>query len=215
MYPAIAETRSGTATEQTSINDDKTLVLKTIDGDETAFETLVRRYKRMVVALIRRLTLNTEDAEDLTQQAFMKAFINLSTFRFSCSFSSWLVSIAINEARMWSRKHRRWREVQMMSAATQHQLPVPHDVPDHRQDVESHYLQRERMEFLWKELDRLPPATRAAFDLCDLKQLPTVDAAICLGVTVSALKSRRSRGRARLRRRLEPHLSGCCVAQKA
>lgn len=215
MYPAIAENCSGTGTEQTSMKDDKTLVLKTIDGDNTAFETLVRRHKRMVVALIRRMTLSTEDAEDLTQQAFMKAFINLSKFRFSCSFSSWLVSIAINEARMWSRKHRRWREVPMISAGAQHQPPVPLDVPDHRQDLESHYLQRERMELLWKELDSLPSATRAAFDLCDLEQRPTVDAAICLGVSVSALKSRRSRGRARLRRRLEPRLSGCCVAQKA
>lgn len=193
--------------------EDKTLVLRSIGGDNTAFETLVGRYKRMVVALIRRITLSSEDAEDLAQQAFMKAFINLANFRFHCSFSSWLVSIAINEARMWSRKRRRSREVPMISTGTG--TPVPLDVPDHRQDPESRYLEREWRALLWEELDGLPPLTRAAIEICDLGQISTRDTALRLGVSVPAVKSRRSRGRATLRRRLAPRLSGVCLVQKA
>ena len=214
MGLSIAEIHSNCASEKTPMNDDHALVLKTIDGDNAAFEALVGRYKRMVVALIRRITLSSEDVEDLAQQAFMKAFINLANFRFHCSFSSWLVSIAINEARMWSRKCRRSREVPMVSAGTGSRTPVPLDVPDYRQDPESKYLERERRTLLRDELDWLPPITRAAIEICDLEEVSTRDTAVRLGLSVAAVKSRRSRGRATLRRRLEPHL-GFSLAQKA
>ena len=103
----------------------------------------------------------------------------------------------------------------MVSTGAQSNVPVPLDLPDHRQNPESNYLQRERQELLWREMDCLPPDTRVCFEVCDMEQLSTVDAATCLGITVASLKSRRSRGRVTLRRRLEPRLSGCCAAQKA
>ena len=110
MNPVLAESYAATDTAA-----DDALVLRCLDGDSAAFETLVCRYRRVVMRLTRRITGNLEDAEDVAQQAFMKALINLSRFRFRSSFSTWLVSIAMNEARMWTRKRRRSREVPMAS----------------------------------------------------------------------------------------------------
>lgn len=207
MPAAIAESQRDCGREMKPLSDDHALVLRTISGDNTAFETLVRRYEGMVAGLTRRMTFSAEDAEDLTQQAFMKAFSNLSKFQFRCSFSSWLVSIAINETRMWGRKRRRRREEPMIAVSAESDQPVALDFPDHGPDPESSCLERERQEILSKELKYLPSVIRVAFESCDLEQLPTLDAAICLGISVSALKSRRSRGRAMLRRRLKPRLA--------
>jgi RNA polymerase sigma-70 factor (ECF subfamily) len=207
MPAAIAGNQPHSGGEAKPVSDDHALVLRTIHGDTTAFDALVRRYQRLVVALTRRMTFSPEDAEDLTQQAFLKAFSNLSRFQFRCSFSIWLVSIAINETRMWSRKRRRSRELPMIAAGAESDSPVPFDFPDHGPDPESSYLARERQELLSKELQCLPSFMRVAFESCDLEQLPTLDAATCLGISVSALKSRRSRGRALLRRRLKPRLA--------
>lgn len=188
--------------------EDNALVLRSIAGDHAAFGMLVHRYKRMVIGLIRRVTVGTEDVEDLAQQAFMKAFVNISKFGFRCSFSSWLVTIAINEARMWGRKHRRLREVPMTAMDPDGNPTVPFDFPDHRQNPEKDYTERERRRLLAKELNSLASSKRAALQICDLEQRSTFEAALCLGISVSALKSRRSRGRAELRRRLEMRLSG-------
>lgn len=195
--------------QQTRTRDDNALVLRSIAGDNDAFETLVHRYRRMVIGLIRRVTVGTEDVEDLAQQAFMKAFINISKFQFRCSFSSWLVTIAINEARMWGRKHRRLREIPMTATDPDGNPTVPFDFADHRQNPEDDYAEQERRRLLRKELNAMASVTRAAIQICDLEQLSTVETAVCLGISVSALKSRRSRGRAELRRRLQVRLAGC------
>src|SRR6185312_16454909 len=196
------------------VRDDHELVLRTIRGDNTAFDTLVRRYERMVVRITCRMTLNPEDAEDLTQRAFIKAFSNLSKFQFRCSFSTWLVCIAINEMRMWGRKRHRSRELPMNAMAAEREQLVPLDFPDPGPDPEKSCLERERRELVWKELNCLPPIMRVAFDSCDLDQLSTRDVAVCLGISVSAVKSRRSRGLALLRRRLQPCLAGHHAAQE-
>jgi RNA polymerase sigma-70 factor (ECF subfamily) len=188
--------------------DDNALVLRSIAGDNAAFETLVHRYRRMVIGLIRRVTVATDDVEDLAQQAFMKAFINISKFQFRCSFSSWLVTIAINEARMWGRKHRRLREVPMTATDSDGNPTTTFDPADYRQNPENDYAGQERRCLLRKELNGLASVTRAAIQICDLEQLSTLETAVCLGISVSALKSRRSRGRAELRRRLKVRLAG-------
>lgn len=188
------------------ISDDS-LVLRSLEGDSAAFETLVCRYRQLVIRQTRRITGTVEDAEDMAQQAFMKPLINLPTFRFQCSFSTWLVSIAINEARMWTRRHRRSREVPMADTVSEDGSPVIHDCADGHPDPETLCVQKESHELLWSELERLSPTTRAAIEGCDLQQLSMTETALMLGLTVAAVKSRRSRGPAALRRRLESHLS--------
>lgn len=205
MDPVLAENyASDTA-------PDNALVLRCLEGDSAAFETLVRRYRRVVMRLTRRITGNIEDAEDVAQQAFMKALINLSRFRFRSSFSTWLVSIAINEARMWTRKRRRSREVPMAGTVGDNGSTVAFDCADDRADPESLCLQKESHQLLWSELDQLVPTNRVALEICDLQESSTLDTALSLGITVAAVKSRRSRARAELRRRLQPRLARACA----
>ncbi|MFP5226708.1 MAG: RNA polymerase sigma factor [Acidobacteriota bacterium] len=174
-----------------------------IQGDSAAFETLVLRNQRVVMAMTRRMTGSLEEAEDLTQQAFMKAFSNLSQFGARSSFATWLVSIAMNEARMWLRKARKSREVAMSSLCTDEGLDVPLEFMDSRPGPEASYAENERKHLLISELERLNPATRVALVLCDLGEQTCEEAAPALGISVNALKSRRHRGRAALRKRLE------------
>ncbi|HEX4066835.1 MAG TPA: sigma factor-like helix-turn-helix DNA-binding protein [Acidobacteriaceae bacterium] len=89
--------------------------------------------------------------------------------------------------------------------------PVAFDCPDEAPDPEILYLQKKKDRLLLSELEQLAPANRAAIEVCDLQQQSTVDAAVILGVSVAALKSRRSRGRAALRRKLEPQISRQCA----
>jgi RNA polymerase sigma-70 factor, ECF subfamily len=83
-------------------------------GNSLAFGTLVTRHRGLVLTVIRRMIRNPVEAEDLTQQAFLKAYLNLRSFVGRSTFSTWLVSIARNEARMWSRKKSRSHEVAMV-----------------------------------------------------------------------------------------------------
>src|SRR6266849_10069366 len=90
---------------------DEELVAATKSGDELAFETLVKRHQRRIFALAFRYTRVREDAEDIVQQTFQKAFVHLQKFEGKSSISTWLTRIAINQALMLLRSRRGRREV--------------------------------------------------------------------------------------------------------
>jgi RNA polymerase sigma-70 factor, ECF subfamily len=203
MYSSIAVNQPNASETKVRGRDDDMLVAAATCGDAAAFETLVIRYKRIVLAVTRRMTGSFVDAEDLTQQAFMKAFANLSRFGGRCSFCTWLVSIAMNEARMWNRKARRSLEVPMTSFDTGELFELPIEFMDPRPGPEANYAQKERSRLLLSALNGLKPETRDALKLCDLDEESTANTALVLGISVNALKSRRLRGRAMLRRKLE------------
>jgi len=179
------------------------LVVAAIQGDAAAFETLALRYRRIVMAITRRMSGSWVEAEDLTQQAFMKAFANISRFGGRCSFSTWLISIAMNETRMWLRKARNSREIVMSELSPDNSLDLPPEFMDWRPSPEASYSQTERRRLLFTELERLNPETRAALQFCDLEEQSSMEAAVALGITANGVKSRRLRGRAILRKRLE------------
>lgn len=203
MYSSSPVNPQNASEKKTTGRDDDMLVAAATSGDAAAFETLVIRYKRIVLAVTRRMTGSFVDAEDLTQQAFMKAFANLSRFGGRCSFCTWLVSIAMNEARMWNRKARRSVEVPMVNFDTGELFEMPIEFMDPRPNPETNYAQEERSRLLLAAMDDLKPETRNALKMCDLDEESTVNTAVVLGISVNALKSRRLRGRAMLRRKLE------------
>ncbi len=92
-------------------NEEAALVLAAKSGDGRAFEILIERYQRRILAVARRFTRIREDAEDIVQQSFQKAFVHLHKFEEKSSFSTWLTRIAINEALMLLRRGRGLREV--------------------------------------------------------------------------------------------------------
>jgi RNA polymerase sigma-70 factor (ECF subfamily) len=208
MYPLTTANEASVAEATAPKTEEQRLVEAAKGGDSAAFEALVERNKRLVLAITRRITGNTVDAEDLSQQAFMKAFANLSRFAGRCSFATWLVSIAMNEARMWYRKARRSREVSMSDLSTGETFETtPLEFTDWRPNPEVTCAQRESGQMLSAAMDRLKPGMRDALQLCDLEERSTMAAAVLLGISVNALKSRRLRGRLALRRKLESSLS--------
>lgn len=187
--------------------EDEMLVAAAKNGDSAAFESLVARNKRLVLAMARRMTGSSADAEDLSQQTFMKAYANLSRFGGRSSFSTWLVSIARNEARMWHRKTRKFREVTMTELCNGDSFEKPLEFIDWRPSPEATYSQKQRSLLLFSAMERLKPRMRDTLKVCDIDEQPALTAAVLLGVTVNAVKSRRLRGRLALRRRLEYSLS--------
>jgi RNA polymerase sigma-70 factor (ECF subfamily) len=132
--------------------EDAALVIAAKSGDAQAFETLVRRYQRRMLALAMRFTRIREDAEDIVQQSFQKAFIHLHKFEEKSSFSTWLTRIAINEGLMLLRKRRGLREVPIDDSSDSEEPVLPVEVPDSAPGPESSYLRRER--------ERIPPRKR-------------------------------------------------------
>jgi RNA polymerase sigma-70 factor (ECF subfamily) len=175
-----------------------TLVLAARNGDPHAFEILVVRYQRRILAVARRFTRNREDAEDIAQQSFQNAFIHLHKFEGKSCFSTWLTRIAINEALMLLRRGRGLREVSINDLSRNEETAVGLEMPDSRAGPESAFLQGERNRILYEAMDKLSPGIRTAIELRELGELSTKEAARVMGLTASAVKARVFQGRRKL-----------------
>jgi RNA polymerase sigma-70 factor (ECF subfamily) len=184
-------------------NEEATLVLAAKCGDGHAFEVLLRRYQRRTLAVVRRFTRIQEDAEDIVQQSFHKAFVHLHKFEGKSSFSTWLTRIAINEALMLLRRGRGLREVSIEDLSGNEETALGLEIPDSRAGPESAFLQDERNRILYAAMDKLTPGIRTAIELRELGELSTKEAARVMGLTVSAVKARVFHGRRKLHRVLK------------
>ena len=115
--------------------EDATLVAGAKTGDAHSFELLVERHEGKIFSLAQRMTRNREDAEDVVQQSFQKAFIHLKKFEGESLFSTWLTRIAINEALMLLRRKRGSREVPIAESTTEDEIALPLDIPDEPQRI--------------------------------------------------------------------------------
>src|SRR6266849_4241957 len=181
-------------------DEEATLVLAAKNGDGHAFEILIERYQRRILAVARRFTRIREDAEDVVQQRFQKAFVHLHKFEGKSSFSTWLTRIAINEALMLLRRGRILREVSIDDLSGNEEAPLGLEMSDSRAGPENAFLQSERNRILSKALDELTPGIRAAIELRDLGELSIKEVARVLGLSVEAVKGRVFNGRRKLRR---------------
>jgi len=182
-------------------HSDGTLVAATKRGDTQAFEELVLRHRQRVLAVAQRITLNREDAEDVAQESFHKAFLHLDAFQERAQFSTWLTRIAMNEAFMLLRRRRGVFEVlpenpddgmKSSSEAFVDQSPNP----------EESCSQRERMQLLTEAINRLGPTIRTTILLRDIEEQSVKDTAQILGTSITAVKARVFQGRRKLRRTL-------------
>lgn len=183
--------------------EDTILVAVAKKGEAPAFAMLVERHERKILAVARRVTRTREDAEDVVQQSFQKAFLHLHQFEGRSSFSTWLTRIAINEARMLQRRIRGVREVSIDDSNANEETASVLEIPDASPDPETSYSRRERLRMLSLALNELPPGTREAIQLHELDERSTEETARIMGITVSALKGRMFHGRRKLRERLQ------------
>src|SRR5947209_9953498 len=171
-------------------------------GDVAAFEDLVRRYDRNVFRIAQHITQNREDAEDVVQDAFLKAYQNLEQFQGNSKFYTWLVRIAVNEALMRLRKRRNDRTVSLDEDVETEDGAIPREVADWSPNPEQLYGTSELGDILKKTIQGLSPGFRTVFVLRDVEGLSTEETAEMLGLSVVAVKSRLLRARLQLRERL-------------
>ncbi len=171
-------------------------------GDIGAFEQLVRRYDRNVFRIAQHITQNREDAEDVVQDAFLKAFQNLGQFQGQSKFYTWLVRIAVNEALMRLRRRRPERTVSLDEDIQTGDDVIPREVADWAPNPEQLYKQSELRDILQKTVQGLPSSFRTVFVLRDVEGLSTEETAEALGLSIPAVKSRLLRARLQLRERL-------------
>ena len=184
------------------VSDELTLVQAAKSGDVSAFEELVRRYDRNVFRIAQHITQNREDAEDVVQDAFLKAYSNLAQFQGQSKFYTWLVRIAVNEALMKLRRRRPERTVSLDEEVKTDEDSVPREVADWSPNPEQQYSQAELREILSKTIQGLPPGFRTVFVLRDVEGLSTEETADALDLSIPAVKSRLLRARLQLRERL-------------
>jgi RNA polymerase sigma-70 factor, ECF subfamily len=176
---------------------DAGLVAATRSGDSHAFEKLVSRYERRVFAVAQRITKNREDAEDVVQETFYKAFLHLDGFQEKSLLSTWLTRIAINQALMVLRRRRGTIEVSSESCEDGVNS-ISEVFVDQSPNPEESCRRREHSELLSKAIDRLNPAMRRTILLRDIREHSVEETAQILEMSISAVKSRISRGRREL-----------------
>ena len=184
---------------------DVALVARAREGDTAAFEQLVNQYDRQIFRVAQHITQNREDAEDITQDAFLKAYQKLDQFQGNSKFSTWLVRIAVNESLMRLRKRKTSKTVSMNEDVQTDEGSIPRDFAEWRPNPEQIYNQGELGEILRKTIQGLPPGFRTVFTLRDIENLSTEETAEALGLSVPAVKSRLLRARLQLRERLSRH----------
>jgi RNA polymerase sigma-70 factor, ECF subfamily len=185
--------------------DELALVEAAKKGDIGAFEELVRRYDRNVFRIAQHITQNREDAEDVVQDAFLKAYGNLAQFQGQSKFYTWLVRIAVNEALMKLRRRRPERTVSLDQDVETDEDTIPREVADWSPNPEQQYNQAELRELLQKTIQGLPAGFRTVFVLRDVEGLSTEETAEALGLSIPAVKSRLLRARLQLRERLNKY----------
>lgn len=185
---------------------DADLVAQAKAGDLSAFEALVRRHERTVYWLARRTLSNEQDAEDVTQQAFLSALEHLAGFRGEASFKTWLLRIATHAALKIIRKRKGLDTFSLEEAteASDHLDSVPHPefIADWRQSPESLVQGNETRRLLDEALARLDEKHRLVFLLRDVEGMSVQETAEALGLGVSNVKVRLLRARLQLREHL-------------
>ena len=179
-------------------------------GDAAALDVLVTERSGEIYGLLYRLTENAEEARDLTQETFLRAFQNIGHFRGDADLRTWIYRIAINQARnrwRWWRRRRRDATVSLDAPDGPFGQPLNATLrADQSNDPERQTLAHEREKVLRLALKMLGRAYRETVILRDIEGFSYEEIATTLGISVGTVKSRLSRGREELRRKLEGSL---------
>jgi RNA polymerase sigma-70 factor (ECF subfamily) len=182
--------------------DESALVAKAQAGDTAAFGELVSRYQNKIYRLAKHITQNDEDAEDVLQEAFLKAYEHIGGFQGNSKFYTWIVRIAVNEALMKLRKRKTDRTVPLDEPVDTGEEMVNREIAVWEDNPEQRYSQEEMQQILNEAVQDLKPDFRTVFVLRDIEELSTEETAESLGISIPAVKSRLLRARLALREKL-------------
>jgi len=191
-------TKGNIAVAANSQESESALVEAARRRDPEAFKELVTRYGPRIVRVAQGITKNHEDAEEVSQDSFTRAFLHMDTFRGDSRIYTWLVRIAINQSLMKIRTHRLRGTYSDHPAATEHG-PLNPELADTTPTPEQRYSQEERRQILGFAMRELPAMFREVLRLREVEEHSTEETARMLGLSISAVKSRAARGRRKLR----------------
>ena len=186
--------------------DDIALATEAKQGDKGAFTQLVNRYAQRVFRVARHITKNDQDAEDVLQDTFLKAYSRLGQFEGNAKFYTWIVRVAVNEALMRMRRGKNRvtvsldQELETSDGAIQRELPAETESP------EESLSRTELRDSLTQAIDSLSEIYRPVFVLRDVEGLSTEETAEMLNLSLPAVKSRLLRARLQLRQKLRRFL---------
>lgn len=196
--PVIGSTHQAVSDEQA--------VTRVLAGERELFELLMRRYNERLYRVARAIVDDDSEAEDVVQDAFVRAYNHLGQFAGRAQFSNWLTRIAVNEARARARRRRRVLEIDSLPNA-QRDLILKQSS---ERDPEQRAVDQDLRTVLEAAIGSLSAPYRVVLVLRDVEGLSTAATAECLGVKVSAVKTRLHRARAMLRRRLVEQARAAC-----
>jgi RNA polymerase sigma-70 factor (ECF subfamily) len=182
--------------------DESALVARAKAGDDAAFSELVQHYSRRVFRMAKQITQNDDDAEDVLQETFIKAFTHLDNFQGNSKFYTWLVRIAVNEALMKLRKRRSDKTVPLDEPIDTGEDEMVREIAVWDENPEDSYSRDELAQLLDEAIQSLKPAYRTVFILRDIEELSIEETAQILSLSISAVKSRLLRARLQLREKL-------------
>jgi RNA polymerase sigma-70 factor (ECF subfamily) len=184
------------------------LIQRIRNGEHELFYELVRPYESRVYSAALAILRNQADAEDVAQEAVLKAFRHIRQFRAEARFSTWLIQIAVNEARMRRRREHTDLMEPIADRRDEEGNYTPRDFADWR-EIPSESLERKEIrQLLTSALGSLSEIYREVFVLRDMQHLSIEETAQALGISVAAVKTRLLRARLMLRDMLAPGLEG-------
>jgi RNA polymerase sigma-70 factor (ECF subfamily) len=189
---------------------DLALVQRAQANDRAAFNEIVLRYKGKVYNYIYRMVHSALDAEDLTQETFVRAYLSIRSFQSRASLNTWLFRIATNLCIDYSRKLKRTpaHVVSLSQEQEDGEGEIEREIPDRAFDPQRLLLNKELGAHLEKALRELPEKQRTVVLLYDMEGLPYEEIAAIVGCPLGTVKSRLFNARSSLRDKLAPYLSG-------
>jgi RNA polymerase sigma-70 factor, ECF subfamily len=186
--------------------DEAQIIAAILAGNTHLFHDLIRPHERSVYAMALSLLHNEADAEDVAQEAFLKAFRNLANFRGESKFSTWLISITLNEARGRLRSKKNVK-MESLDQPTEGQGTVTPALLRDWREIPSEVLERQEIrQMLQQAITDLPVIYREVFLLRDVEDLSVNQSAEALGISVASVKVRLHRARIMLQKKLVPQL---------
>src|SRR5689334_1215845 len=182
--------------------EESVLVVQAREGDTAAFAELVRRYEGKIFRLAQHITQNREDAEDVLQETFMKAYEHLDQFKGDSKFYTWIVRIAVNQALMKLRRRKTDKSVSIDDTIDTGEDTVVREIAAWDENPEQRFSREEIGTIMDGAIQGLDPIYRSVFVLRDIEELSTEETADALGLSVPAVKSRLLRARLQLREKL-------------
>jgi RNA polymerase sigma-70 factor, ECF subfamily len=190
----------------TSTRTEAEMIAAILAGDTQLYHELIHPHERCVYLMALSLMKNEADAEDIAQEAFLKAFRHLSTFRAESRFGTWLISITLNEARSRLRRQTIVRMESLDDAPDGGGVVSPALLRDWR-EIPSEVVERQEIrQMLQEAVISLPTIYREVFQLRDVEDLDVKETAEALGISVPSVKVRLHRARMMLQKQLSPLL---------